>query len=174
MEIGVNRENDLKAVLVHYLGECVDCNVDNSSTCDVKCDDVAFSIKHVSGKPGCGVIKAKWTADTSSVEEHIKEMLLCKNVVNMIISYIDIKNNTVTIYLVDRQVISSAIEKFEERAFTTRTGKNNRGIEYSTVLIKHILSRATYTIKIKDDNEILKSQSSQGAISRRLHLLQQL
>lgn len=133
MEIGVHRENDLKAVLKFHLHDSIDCSIDNRASYDLLCDGKSFSIKHVSGIPGNGSIKIKWTSDNEQAQKHIERLLHCQpdDYQHLIISFVNFSFNKIELYFVQKHTFMEFVSTNKQNSFKCRVGKNNRGIELS-------------------------------------------
>lgn len=161
MEIGSSREKDLIAILYRHIGPDVQYNVDIHVPEDVKIFGENFSIKHSSAPVGQGSIKWKWTSDTKQANR-FKEQLMSSSTSeyykNMILVYVDNYSMKITIIGILKQVVIDGVKILLEDAFISRTGNNNRGVEFSNRMIKHIIKNATFRIVF--DNTFTSSCSS--------------
>jgi len=169
MEIGTSRENDLKAVLREHLGEDFITDIDNRLIADCEYLNEKISIKHIGGPVYSGSIKAKWTSDQNRAEEFIAQMTAEDHEVShhLLIVYIDEFKNKITIFFVTSDSISESLKKLGTEAFLTRTGENNRGVEYSRKMVREILANKYFSIELNN----VKLTEGLGPVQRRRELL---
>lgn len=168
MEIGTSREKDLIAVLHYHMGDDVEYNVGVHAPEDIKICGQKFSIKHSSSSVGKGSIKWKWTSDAqqaTNFKEQLMSSFTDKYYSNMILVYIDASSMTITIVGVLKDVIIEGVKNLMEQAFVSRTGTNNRGVEFSPRMIKHIITNATFRIILSNINFSFCSDPIQKRIS---------
>jgi hypothetical protein len=166
-EVGSSRENDQKAVLKHYLPE-LNYKISNSLPQDFELNSEPISQKHVTGKPGTGSIKAKWTSDETMANSYIEGMLAGDpaKFTHLLLTYIEPIKKCITIYGIDREAIRTTVMEMKEKAFTHRVGTNTRGVEYSSPMVKKLLTIAAFKIEFEGD-----VTGGMDPIQRRLQLL---
>jgi len=174
-DVGMSREKDLLAVLQEYLGDDIITELNNDLVEDFLYKTVRVSVKHKSGKVGDVGIKAKWTSDSGQAKKYIDSMIELnpKSYTHVIIVYIDLKSkgtNTVTLCFVTDKVIMKNVEELKRDAFISREGTNNRGVEYSSKMIKNMIANAAFKVVI--DNVSLTI--GLDPIARRRKLLEAL
>ena len=151
MEIGTSRENDLKAVLREHIGDEFKTDINNNCVEDCQFKNEKISIKHISAAVGKGSIKAKWTSDTEQAKQYIVSMVSQKEKpVHMILVYIDIAKKAITIVCIAASTIKEIIQDLGQEAFSTATGTNNRGVEYSKRIVSELIRRNYFMIEIRD------------------------
>lgn len=148
MEIGNSREKDLIAVLVHYLGDKLKYKIDNDLTEDFQVEDRRVSVKHITVKSKTrdveGVCKCKWTADADKADLYIKEMLECKPEMftDILLGFIAPERKTITYVLVAAETVMEGVGVLKEKAFVSRKGTNNRGVEFSKEMMLYMCEHA--------------------------------
>lgn len=148
MEVGMSREKDLIAIMKEYLGDEVEFSINNHCCEDVLVLNQKISIKHCSVKRGKGLIKIKWTSDNTQAANYINNVLdnVDEHCHHMIIVYIS--QPTIEIVGISRTTIANAIKELQQDAFVSRTGTNNRGIEYSKKMMDRMLQQPYFVITI--------------------------
>jgi hypothetical protein len=170
MEVGMSREKDQGAVLKLFLGEKVNLDIDNTLPEDFIVGKSKISSKHSSGKIGAPV-KAKWTSADISVKEAIESLINAPESYypHLLITYLDSKNNRITIVCISSQKNKEVIKELKMEAFTIPKG-NSRGIEYSKKAMVELLKERVFTIEI--ENADLKG--GLNPIQRRINLLKSI
>lgn len=170
MEIGASREKDLIAVLRHHLGDDIEYNIGVHAPEDIRVCGDKFSIKHLSCGAKGGSIKWKWTSDAKQAAR-FKQQLLASFTddyySNMLLVYIDARSMIITMFGIMKDVIIDGVRKFQDGAFTNRIGTNNRGVEYSLCMIRHMLDGASFKVVINNCN----LSSCCDPIEKRIRLL---
>lgn len=166
-EVGSARENDQKAILKLYLPE-LNYNIPNALPQDFELDTERVSQKHVTGKPGSGSVKAKWTSDETMANAYIERMLVGDPAAftHLLLTYIEPVKRVITIFGIDCVIIRSTVMELKEKSFTHRAKTNTRGVEYSSLLLKKLLSAPTFKIEFEGD-----VTGGVDPIERRLRLL---
>lgn len=131
MEVGMSREKDQGAVLKYFLGDIINLDVENTLPEDYIVGKSKISSKHSGSKVG-SAIKAKWTSADVSVREAIERMINAEDSYypNLLITYLDTRNNKITIICISSEENKNVIKNQKNEAFTIPKG-NSRGIEYS-------------------------------------------
>jgi len=152
MEIGMSRENDLKAVLVKYATEHIQIDIDNDLVEDFRVKGEPVSVKHVTGKVGTGSVKAKWTSDADQAQQFIESMLTFdpSHYTHILLVYIDTKKKSITLVCVTATTVVEIVREHGASAFSAAKGTNNRGVSYASKTIADFLRKAFFTIEIKD------------------------
>lgn len=156
MEIGTSRENDFKAVCQDYIGNDFITDIDNSEVEDCRLNGEKISIKHISGSFGGGSIKAKWTSDTEQAKKFINDMISSvesaetDHYTHLILIWIDVKKKKITICCVSSETVRNTVKSLGTNSFTSATGTNNRGVEYSKKMISELINNSYFTIEMKD------------------------
>jgi len=170
MEVGMAREKDQGAVLKLFIGEKINLDIDNSLPEDFIIGKAKISSKHCSCNIGSSV-KAKWTSADISVKETIEALINAPESYypHLLITYIDKKNNKITIICISSQRNKDVIKELKNEAFKIPKG-NNRGIEYSKKAMVELLKNRVFTIEI--ENADLKG--GLNPIQRRINLLKSI
>jgi hypothetical protein len=170
MEVGMSREKDQGAVLKLFLGDKINLEIDNTLPEDYVIGTEKISAKHSGSKVGSPV-KAKWTSADLSVKEAIESMIHAPDSYypHLLITYLDTKNNKITIICILSEDNKNIIKTLQEGAFTVPKG-NSRGIEYSKKAMKELLKKIYFKIEIS--NADLKSGIN--PIERRIQLLKNM
>jgi hypothetical protein len=170
MEVGMSREKDQGAVLKLFLGDMINLDIDNSLPEDFLINNSKISSKHSGSKLG-SPIKAKWTSADISVKDTIQSLINADDTYypHLLITYLDTKNNKITIICISSEKNKNTIKALKEDAFTVPKG-NSRGIEYSRKAMNEMLTERVFTIEI--DNVDLKG--GMNPIDRRINLLKNM
>lgn len=170
MEVGMSREKDQGAVLKLFLEDKINLDIDNTLPEDYVIGKEKISAKHSGSKVGTP-IKAKWTSADISVKEAIDSMIHAEDSYypHLLITYLDTKNNKITMICILSEDNKNIIKTLQENAFTIPKG-NSRGIEYSKKAMTELLQRRYFTIEI--DNANLKG--GLDPIDRRINLLKSM
>jgi hypothetical protein len=170
MEVGMSREKDQGAVLKLFLGDMINLDIDNSLPEDFLINNSKISSKHSGSKLG-SPIKAKWTSADISVKDTIQDLINADNTYypHLLITYLDTKNNKITIICISSEKNKNTIKSLKEDAFTIPKG-NSRGIEYSRKAMNEMLKERAFTVEI--DNVDLKG--GMNPIDRRINLLKNM
>jgi hypothetical protein len=172
MEIGMSRERDLLAVLKMRLGDDIKVDLDNDLTEDCVVAGVPISIKHVSAAPGKGAVKAKWTSDATQATAYVDKMLKLElaDYTDIVIIYIDLATKKITFFGLAAAAVLEGVRLLGRDAFVSRTGTNNRGVEYSPRLLKHLQVAPAFKLEQAD----VTLASGMDPIQRRIALLRAL
>ena len=167
MEVGNARENDQKAVLKDFLPE-LNYKISNALPQDFELDSEPVSQKHITGKPGAGSIKAKWTSDKTKADEYIAGMMAgdLTKFTHLLLTYIEPSEKLISIFGIDRVVVRDMVVELKERSFTHHADTNTRGVEYSSAMMKKLLTGATFKVAFEGD-----VTGGQDPVERRLQLL---
>ena len=167
MEVGSARENDQKAILKNFLPE-LNYQISNDLPQDFELNAEPVSQKHISGKPGSGSVKAKWTSDKVKATEYMEGMLAGDPVkfTHLLITYIEPLKKLITIYGIDREVVRTIVVELKDQAFTHHADTNTRGVAYSAATVKRMLAAATFKVCFEGD-----VCGGMDPIERRLQLL---
>lgn len=151
-EVGNARENDQKAVLKFYLPD-LNYDIPNKLPQDFELDGERISQKHVTGKAGSGSVKAKWTSDETMANAYIAEMLVGDptTFTHMLVTYIDPLKKMITVFGFDSGTICSTVMELKEKSFTHCAGTNCRGVEYSKLMMKKLISVPTFRVEFEGD-----------------------
>lgn len=170
MEVGMSREKDQGAVLKLFLGDIINLDIDNSLPEDFLINNSKISSKHSGSKLG-SPIKAKWTSADISVKDTIQSLINADDTYypHILITYLDTKNNKITIICISSEKNKNTIKALKENAFTIPKG-NSRGIEYSRKAMNEMLKERAFTVEI--DNVDLKG--GLNPIDRRINLLKNM
>lgn len=148
MEVGNAREKDLVAVLTHYLGDALEYNIDNNLTEDFRIQGRRISVKHItiSSKTQdiTGTCKCKWTADAQKAEQYITDMRkqAPETFTDILFGFINPVRKTLTYVLTPSEVVQAGVGLLDEKAFVSRTGTNNRGVEFSKEMMAYMCANA--------------------------------
>jgi hypothetical protein len=150
MEIGMAREKDQCAVLKLFLGDSIRLDIDNSLTEDFLVGKEKVSSKHSSSKVGSPV-KIKWTSADTSVKEAIQVMIDADDSYypHLLLTYMNVKEKTITAFCISAYQNAAVIKELKMDAFTVPKG-NSRGIEYSRMAMKKLLTKPYFKVLIKD------------------------
>jgi hypothetical protein len=150
MSVGTSREKDLKYLLKHVLGSDFNGDLNDNLSEDFNYRNERFSIKHISDKAGSGGIKLKWTSDNKQARAYINKMLEMNpdDYVHQLIVYIDTKSRKISFHLILAGTVMDGVKKFGEGAFTSATGNNNRGIEFTGQMRQYILSHTEFKVEM--------------------------
>jgi len=175
MEVGTHRENDLKAFLVHHVGrDKVHYDISNANTEDLCYDGENISIKHLSAPVGQGIIKAKWTSDTTKANEYIQRMIQTATskddelFFHHLIVFMEPTKERVTFVCVEKETIKKLVSIHGAKAFRFREGINIRGVEYSTLMLKNMMKECLFTVTIND----AKFDEGMCPVAKRVKLLE--
>lgn len=163
MEVGNAREKDLVAVLTHYLGDALEYNIDNDLTEDFRIQGRRISVKHITidskTKEIHGTCKCKWTADVQKAEQYIAEMRKRnpETFTDILFCFINPVRRTIAYVLTPSEVVQAGVESLDEKAFVSRSGTNNRGVEFSKEMMAYMCTHAYFT-------EILREVDLTGGI----------
>ena len=150
MEVGNAREKDLVAVLTHYLGSELEYNIDNDLTEDFRIQGRRISVKHItiSSKTQdiTGTCKCKWTADVQKAEQYIADMRKQnpETFTDILFGFINPVRKTLTYVLTPSEVVQTGVGLLDEKAFVSRTGTNNRGVEFSKDMMSYMCDNAYF------------------------------
>lgn len=166
-EVGSARENDQKAVLKMYLPD-LNYKISNALPQDFELNAEPVSQKHITGKPGSGSIKAKWTSDETMANAYIEGMLAGDpaKFTHLLLTYIEPVKKAITIFGIDREAIRSTVMELKEKSFTHHAKTNTRGVEYSSAMVKKLLADPAFKIEFEGD-----VTGGLDPIERRLQLL---
>lgn len=173
MEIGISREKDLIAVLYKYLKNKVEYKIDAHAANDTIICGEKFSIKHSSSSVGKGSLKWKWTSDGQKAEMFKQQMMYSftdEYYSNIIIVYIDAKQKVITIIGIIKKNIIDGVKLFMKDAFVNRIGTNNRGVEFSSHMIKYMIQNSTFKIVLNN----VSISTCYDPIQKRIKLLKAL
>jgi len=150
MSVGTSREKDLKYLLKHVLGSEFNGDLNDNLSEDFNYRKERFSIKHISDKAGSGGIKLKWTSDNKQAKAYINKMLDLNpnDYVHQLVVYIDTKSRKISFHLVLADTIMDGVRIFGVKAFSSLTGNNNRGIEFTSQMRQYIFERTEFKIEI--------------------------
>lgn len=170
MEVGMSREKDQGAVLKLFLKDKINLDIDNTLPEDYVIGTEKISAKHSGSKVGSPV-KAKWTSADVSVKEAIESMIHAEDSYypHLLITYLDTKNNKITMICILSDDNKNIIKTLKEEAFSIPNG-NSRGIEYSKKAMTLLLQRPYFTIEI-DDADL---KGGLDPIERRMNLLKSM
>lgn len=167
MEVGNARENDQKAVLKLSLPD-LNYKISNDLPQDFELNAEPVSQKHITGKPGAGSIKAKWTSDKTKADEYMAGMLSGEpaKFTHLVLTYIEPVEKLITIFGIDREVVRNTVVELKEKSFTHKADTNSRGIAYSPAMVKKLIAGAAFKVAFEGD-----VTGGMDPIERRLQLL---
>ena len=167
MEVGNARENDQKAVLKLNLPD-LNYNISNDLPQDFELNTEPVSQKHITGKPGAGSIKAKWTSDKTKAVEYMAGMLAGDpaKFTHLVLTYIEPAEKLITIFGIDREVVRNTVVELKEKSFTHHADTNTRGVAYSAATVKKLIAGAAFKVAFCGD-----VAGGVDPIERRLRLL---
>lgn len=177
MEIGTARERDFVAFLKSCMGDKVSYDVDHHAPEDVIICGERFSIKHVSAPAGRGTIKLKWTAD--AIRAHAFQHAMVDAIsasqhhpylMNTILVFVDDVARSITVYGITKSVMFQAIQTLQHDSFRTSVGTNHRGVAFSTPMIRHMVTNASFRVVIQVGAST-KNTRPVDPIERRVRLL---
>lgn len=147
-DVGVSREKDLVAVLAYFM-KGVDYKLDNNLPEDVLVLGEKISIKNFSDSAS---FKVKWTSDGFKAREAISSLCNPDYDHPHLIAINIIKKQQLKVHLIANTTIKSVISQMGENAFSSATGKNNRGVELSKPALTLLKKGTAHVVTILGAN----------------------
>jgi hypothetical protein len=149
MEVGSAREADFITALYRNLSG-VEYQIDNKHTEDFTFMGELVSLKHISAVVGSGSIKLEWTADNECAETCMKTKDVGKT--HIIMTFVDTKKNSaITIVCVTKDMINKIVNDIgRDKALKSSTGKNNRGVAFTGLMVKSMVEHNYFKVVLKD------------------------
>lgn len=169
-DVGSSREKDLIAYMKYILKDKINYKIDNEKEEDVLINNTKVSIKHSSTKSlSSSSIKIQWTENKIQQTKFINDFEFTCDLMIVFVRFNNNNSGEIEILYNLSATLNKIMKSFKDndiQIFKTRENSNGRGIEFSTIFFKAMVTDSFYHIKVVFND--LTTNSNIDCIERRI------